>query len=221
MFKLHSLSIVPFSLFLVACGAADPADTLGDNPTPSVELSSHVETHPSQGQQRIIDGAAASVAIFEREAQATLSTSELTSGHVYTLWFVAINEPSQCATAPCKAPDILGNTAAVQADVRWAAGGVADDSGALTLKGSVPVGPWDSGWYGTGLTNPKGVEIHLVVNDHGPVLEGREQAMQTSYREGCTDDSLPPPFPEAAKSDGVAGPNKCALVQDAIFVQAK
>jgi hypothetical protein len=182
-------------------------------------LTTHVETHPSQGAQRNIAGASASLAISDQEVQTTLDTSGLTAGHVYTLWFVAINRPTRCATTPCKAPDVLANTAAVRADVRWAAGGIATQSGALSLTGRVPTGAWSKSWFEHGLSNPGGAEIHLVLNDHGPAIPGRERAMQTTYREGCTDESLPPPFPATAKRDGAAGPNKCALVQDAIFIQ--
>jgi hypothetical protein len=221
MSRLISHTVLFAPLLLAACGGAETAGTLDSTEQWGVERTSHVETHPSQGAQRTIDGAAATLAISDREVVTGLDTRGLTPGHVYTLWLVAINRPLQCATAPCKAPDILANTDSVLADVRWVAGGVADDAGSLSLTGRTPVGAWDAGWFGHGLTNPRGAEIHLVVNDHGPVIAGREQAMQTSYREGCTDESLPPPFPATAKADGTAGPNKCALVQDAIFVPSR
>jgi hypothetical protein len=209
------------SVFAFGCGAPNSSDVASASRTstsPTERRTTHVETHPSQGAQRTIAGAEASLASIGDAVEARVTTTGLTPSHVYTLWFVAINDPEQCATTPCKAPDVLRRTERVKADVRWAAGGVADDAGALTLVGRVPTGPWSRGWFGNGLTNPGGAEIHLVVNDHGPALPGREQAMKTSYREGCTDESLPGPFPLSAKRDGTAGPNKCALVQDAIFV---
>jgi hypothetical protein len=43
--------------------------------------------------------------------------------------------------------------------------------------------------------------------------------MLNTYRGGCSDDSLPPPFPDSAKADGEAGPNACRLIQDAVFMQ--
>ena len=60
-------------------------------------------------------------------------------------------------------------------------------------------------------------EIHLVVNDHGPAIPGMVDEMLHTYRGGCTDDSLPPPFPATAKSDGAPGPNTCRLYQSATF----
>jgi hypothetical protein len=221
MFKLSNTTILLASLIGAGCGAADTPDRPPEAKPAVAELSTHVETHPSQGTQRTIPGAEATVAISDDAVVARVDTNGLSPGHVYTLWFVAINRPSRCATEPCKAPDVLTRTDAVLADVRWAAGGIADEAGTLDLTANIPAGAWDSSWFGNGLTNPRGAEIHLVVNDHGPVIAGREKAMQSSYREGCTDDSLPAPFPATAKSDGKAGPNKCALVQDAIFVQAR
>jgi hypothetical protein len=178
-----------------------------------------VETHPSQGEIRNVEGASARLSFLTSSAIADFETKGLTPGHVYTLWFIAINEPDNCASSPCKAPDVLVNTEAVKADVRWAAGSIAKPDGTITLRGEVPYGSWDRGWFQTGLLEPEVAEVHFVLNDHGPAIEGREESMTTSYREGCTDESLPPPFPASAKTDGEPGPNQCALVQDAIFIQ--
>ncbi len=66
---------------------------------------------------------------------------------------------------------------------------------------------------------PTGAKIHLVLNDHGRLHPEIAALMLTSYRGGCSDGSLPPPFPASAKADGVPGPNACVLIQDAIFQQ--
>ncbi len=210
------LYLLPF--FAIACGASEPGATLPDAGARGV-IVTPVETHPSQGEQRAVPGATATLAVTDAGIMAHVQSTDLTAGHAYTLWFVAINAPSQCAASPCTPADVLGNTDAVQADVRWAAGAIARNDGTIELTGWIPAGAWARSWFGSGLTNLDGAEIHLVINDHGPVLAGREAAMTTSYREGCTDDSLPPPFPATAKTDGTPGPNQCALVQDAIFVR--
>jgi hypothetical protein len=222
---MHTIEILTLSTLFATAGCSVAAS----NAAPAVDVAApsrsvrhvHVETHPSQGKQRVIEGAAASLALTDAGAVASLETNGLTPGHVYTLWFVAINAPERCASSPCKAPDVLVNTNAVRADVRWADGAIANEQGTITLTGWVPAGDWSNSWFGNGYTNADGAEVHLVLNDHGPVLAGRESAMLTSYREGCTDDSLPAPFPNTAKGDGSAGPNRCALVQDAIFTPAR
>lgn len=83
----------------------------------------------------------------------------------------------------------------------------------------VPTGDIQSAWYGNGLTNPTGAEVHLVINDHGVVIPEMIATMLNSFRGGCTDESLPPPFPDTAKADGDPGPNACRLVQFAIISQ--
>jgi hypothetical protein len=217
---MNQLNYLVPVLFLFGCGASEAAHTKGPIPEDRI-LETHVETHPSQGQKRIIDGGKASIRIGGNRVTASLTTRDLTPGHVHTLWLVAVNNPMACSSEPCKSSDVLGNSEAVGSDVRWADGQIVPASGEVTFRGEVPVGAWQGSWFGTGLNSPQEAEYHLVVNDHGTPLPGREEAMLTSYREGCTDESLPPPFPATAKADGVAGPNKCALVQDAIFVQSR
>ena len=74
-------------------------------------------------------------------------------------------------------------------------------------------------WFGNGYWNLLGAEIHLLINDHGPLVSHLAHSMLNSYRGGCRDESLPPPFPATAKADGTPGPNTCRLVQDVAFVQ--
>ena len=80
--------------------------------------------------------------------------------------------------------------------------------------GAVP-----SPWFGDGFNNPN-AEIHLVLMDHGPTVDGRADEMLNSLRGGCTDESVPAPYPAVAHANGFAGPNTCQLYQFAIFVQS-
>jgi hypothetical protein len=77
----------------------------------------------------------------------------------------------------------------------------------------------DEAWFGNGFTNPMGAEIHVVINDHGLLIPDMADTMLNTYRGGCQDEGLPPPFPATAISDGEPGPNTCRLVQFAIFQQ--
>jgi len=104
-----------------------------------------------------------------------------------------------------------------QADVTYGDGIVAGGSGKGTLSGHIRVGTLANPWFGNGLQSARDAEIHLVVNDHGPVVTYLLGDMLHTYRGGCTDESLPLPFPDTAKSDGPAGPNTCLLYQDAVF----
>jgi hypothetical protein len=178
-----------------------------------------VETHPSQGDIREIDGSEAILLTTAKGVIASLETSGLVPGNAYTLWFVAINNPSACKNSPCKGSDVLGLSDAVQSDVGYGDGLIAgpDGTGVFTThrkKGDIP-----QAWIGTGLTQPETAEIHLVVHDHGPLIAGREAEMIGTFRGACTEESLSKMAPDTARADGSPGPNTCKLVQDVIFVQ--
>ncbi len=146
-----------------------------------------------------------------------LRTENLRPGHAYTVWFVAVNNPSACAVFPCTGPEII-QKAATNSQVTYGAGHVVGGSGQATFAGAFQAGPLTDGWLaGRGLDNPLGAEIHLVLNDHGPVIQGLVSEMIHTYRAGCTDVSLPGIFPASAKADGTPGPNTCQLYQVAIF----
>lgn len=108
----------------------------------------------------------------------------------------------------------------MQTEVTYADGIIADESregyfAAVLSAGEVENNPW----FGNGFTKPTGAEIHLVINSHGLLISDMAAEMLNTYRGGCTDDSLPPPFPETAKADGEPNPNSCALIQEAISQQ--
>lgn len=178
-----------------------------------------VETHASQGDVAVIEGGSAMLVSNENGIFAHMVTDNLEDGHVYTLWMVMINNPEACEASPCTAPEILGNSDALQSEVTWGDGILISDDGRAEFTAYVPAGDVQEAWYGNGLTNPTGAEVHLVINDHGELLPDMAAEMLNTYRGGCTDDSLPPPFPDSAKADGEAGPNACRLVQAAIISQ--
>lgn len=178
-----------------------------------------VHTHPSQGPVRTIEGTNTYLVTTEEAAFAHMETQELEPNHVYTLWWVVINNPEACAQLPCTAEDVLQRTAAVKADVTYADGVVAGPDGSAVLNGALRKGELADSWFGNGFANPQDAEIHLVVNAHGPLLPALAYSMLSSYRGGCRSDSLPEAFPDTAKADGIPGPNTCAMVQDAIFQQ--
>lgn len=181
--------------------------------------TTHVETHPSQGDVRDIEGASAMLMSTEEGIFVSLQTDELEDGHVYTMWVVVVNNPEACESSPCTGADVIGNTDEVQGDLTLGDSMVYSVGERMAFAAYVPAEDLHQAWYGNGLTNPLGAEIHLVLNDHGELIPDMAADMLSSYRGGCTDESLPPPFPETAISDGEVGPNQCRLMQDAIFTQ--
>lgn len=186
---------------------------------PGTFYTKTVETHPSQGDIRDIPGSEAVLLTTAKGVFASLQTSELTPGNAYTLWFVAINNPTACDNSPCKGSDVLGMPDKVESDVGFGDGLIAGPDGTGTFVTHRPIGEIPQAWIGTGLTRPETAEIHLVVHDHGPLIQGREAEMIGTFRGGCAEESLSDMAPDTARADGQPGPNTCALVQDVIFVQ--
>ncbi|CAN5699595.1 hypothetical protein BH23GEM9_BH23GEM9_19860 [soil metagenome] len=217
-----------FGAGLLLAGCAElPTDTAGFavDHGPLYAAAQHADAtvmwHAQQaalGRSGPVDGASASLVRTDNGASFQLRTTGLTPGNAYTLWLVVINNPAACAATPCSAPDILLNPA-TDAQVRFAAGNVAGGSGRGTFAGAVQEGPL-SGWLSDrSFHNSRDAEIHLVVNDHGPMLPDYMPGMIRTYRGGCADSSpFPPVFPATALADGEPGPNTCRLYQAAVFL---
>jgi hypothetical protein len=188
-----------------------------DSPEAARLFQRDVQTHPSQGKVRAVPGAKALLMTTEAGAFASVATRELTPGNAYTLWWVVINKPSACEQSPCSRDDVVLRSATTRADVGYADGLIAGADGTGRFASHLPVGPLPQDWFGIGLDRPQRAEIHLVINDHGPLLPEMAASMLGSARGGCVDKSFPAEFPAAAFADGTPGPNTCRFVQMAIF----
>ena len=198
--------------------AADTAtDTVADSPASMRVMAEEVKTHASRGDVTVVADAKAQLMHSDGGVMMSFETSELTPGNVYTAWWVFINNPDGCETIPCTPKDVLGNSDVVVSDLGYADGLIADEDGHGHFTVFQSLGELSNAWIGNGFQNLGGAEIHVILNEHGPVVPEMVDNMLGSYRGGCTDESLPPPFPDTAKADGTPGPNPCQLFQFAIF----
>ena len=192
--------------------------TLGTSALAGPAETAKIITHPSQGDKTDVMGATARLSRHDTGIFANFETNGLTPGHVHTIWFVVVNDPAKCETPfACTSKDVLKRSDVVASDVTGGAGVVVGEDGSATFNWHQSEGALTGGWFGAGLTEADKAEIHLVINDHGPLIDGREFDMLNSYRDGCTDESIPAPMPATARASGEAGPNTCRLVQFAIF----
>ena len=181
--------------------------------------TTHVESHPSQGDVRTIDEASASLMSSEAGISVHLTTNELEAGHVYTMWIVMVSNPKACSAHPCPSSEFLGQAELVQAETTWGDGILVSDDTRTEFSAFLPVGEVPEGWYGIPLSNPTEAEVYLVINDHGELIPEMAATMLNTYRGGCTDESIPASFPDTARADGEPGPNTCRLIQVARFIQ--
>lgn len=208
-----STAAMTLSLLVALAAPAALAGTARD----TVAVNWHAQQAPL-GNVGQVEGASASLVRNNNGISYRIQTEDLNPGNAYTLWLVVINNPEECSTTPCPAPELLGNPA-VDAQVGYAAGVVAAGSGKVTMAGSAKIGPL-GGWLANrSLEDPHAAEIHLVVNDHGPKIPEFMPGMIKTYRGGCSDASpFPAVFPPIAIGDGEAGPNICRLAQAAVFL---
>jgi hypothetical protein len=212
------------ALLFVACSdpSTDPVG-LADSQTLAAAVTQQdamVNWHAQQaglGRSGPVAGASASLVRNANGASFRLSTTGLMPGNAYTLWLVVVNNPDACLNTPCTAGDLFTN-AAVDAQVRFAAGHVAGGSGRGTFAGAVQEGPMPGWLADRSFDDSMGAEIHLVINDHGPMLPAHMPGMIHTYRGGCANTSpFPAVFPATALADGEPGPNTCRLYQVAVF----
>jgi hypothetical protein len=154
----------------------------------------------------------------------SFSTTDLTPGHAYTLWFVAFNEPAQCLVPNvCVGDDVVNDAA--KPDMMYATGRVAGGAGTPNFSGRMNVGDTSDsinrpvGLPSYGLMDPFQAQIILAVHDHGPKLPEYLPDMIQTIDGGCTDAGIPAAgamSPWNAHPFGRRGPNTCATTQISI-----
>jgi hypothetical protein len=231
--------LLPLAAAVLALGACTDAATslaapsehdasLAASSNAARHTTANVHTHPALGPVMQVEGARAKLVTNDNGIHMTLRTSGLEAGHAYTIWWVIFNAPENCdggmfggQLLTCVPADVLrpGNHAVVAGEVAYATGHVVGGSGNASFAASLRTGPVPGGWYGNGLTNPRGADIHLVLMDHGPAIPGLVANQISTLRGGCTDASVPLAFPPIAHADGIPGPNTCRLSQFAVLTQ--
>jgi len=218
MKTIHFLmTMLMATLLMASCSKeetfpANPDDDL--NPTDNQVQSAHV-IDPIHGNQVI------GQALLKRQATGITmkyETTGLIPGHTYTIWWVVWNKPENCLAFPgaCDAPD-FENAEAVEVEVMYAAGKIADHHGNATFSGHLNIdNASDSindlfgfSSFG-GLKDPVTAEVHLVLRSHGPAIPGQVHNQLTSYQGGCT--TYLPDFTEVPDEEG-----ECADLHFAVF----
>lgn len=187
-------------------------------PGPEEELAEDEEAADDE-EMDTIDEATVRMLSYEDGLFIEVDTEELDHNSAYTLWLMTVSEPEACEERPCSMEDVMERSDEVQADVGYLDGTIADEDGSATLGGYQEAGELRQSWFDQGLDNPEHAEVHLIVRDHGPMVQGMAETMVNTFRGGCSDASLDEELPETALEDGEAGPNECQDVQMSFIVQ--
>lgn len=146
-----------------------------------------------------------------------IKSSGLTPGDVVTVWWVAIQNPEVCAGAICTPQETMKNGTKSDSVVTLAASGVVSGDGTISLASYLPKGEVVGNFFDTVFHSPETAEYHLPIHNHGPLDPEIAEDMLTSFRAGCSDESLPKYYPQTALSDGAKGNFDCQTVQVAAF----
>jgi hypothetical protein len=123
-----------------------------------------------------------------------LHTTGLPAGDAVTIWWMVFNHPEACISGAttggprCGMAD-MANPAA-DLSVLYAAGHVIDDSGVADFGGRLAVDDTEGAIMGSGLHDPAGADVTLVVHDHGPAKPGQvDEQIHTfgACNPDCTD----------------------------------
>jgi len=150
-------------------------------------------------------------------AAMAVKSSGLTPGDVVTVWWVAIQNPGICKGETCTPLETMVDGTLSDSVVSLAASGVVSEEGTISLAGFLPKGEVEGNFFDTTFHSPEKAEYHLPIHNHGPLDPEIVEEMLTSFRAGCTDESLPEYYPQTALSDGAKGSFDCKVMQVATF----
>ena len=201
-------TILPFILLTTANSAVAETRTLPMSWTP-----------PSGQTPGPIDGSQALLVTGPGGASMHLTSRGLTPGNAVTIWFVALQNPQLCKKNPCTPVEAMGLPEMESVAVNGGGTVVAKD-GTVEVSAHLPAGEVPTSLFDTDFVSPETAEYHLVIHDHGPLIPDLAADMLSSYRGGCTLESVPPHYPDTARTDGEGGPNTCVSRQVALFVPA-
>ena len=173
-FKLSLVILVV--LGLLAGGAAlygnvtAGVNAAGNDTTPVIDFQDHggvfVMNPKERGTSelvRTVDGISMNI-----------DTTDLPGG-AYSVWWVIFNDPSKCTDGACGENDVLPPPGTLEAAVSplWATGGIVGPDRMGHFSASLGVGLESAQgpvFWGDGLTNPMGAEVHIIVRYHGPAV---------------------------------------------------
>jgi len=135
-------------------------------------------------------------------AEMSIYANMLKPGDAVTSWWVIFNHPENCTDNMCGEDDVFDHPELASVSLVSGAGTVVGYDGKAEFYSFLHKGYTYDAVFGSGLTNPRGAEIHFVLRTHGPA-KGRMISEQLgSLNGGC----MPPNEP-------------CQDVQFAIFRQ--
>jgi hypothetical protein len=169
----------------------------------SVEVSDLYKFSAAPTDQDKVIGGAILVRDYEnRVVDATLTSSALSPGHVYSIWIAVFNNPWFCSD-PCGINDLpfQNGDPRVDTSVFYGGGFIADASGSGGTALKIVPGRTRRELFAPVMSNNSGLRrdrlrwahIHLVLRDHGLPVLGQVAKQIGTASEACNPDPAYPP----------------------------
>jgi len=137
-----------------------------------------------------IGGASATLVRTPYTHKVSESTGQLPPGHVVALFYVVFNRPENCThpfapLSKCSEEDLMDP--ATQASILWADGKTASGSGKASFSATIGRGVGGAPgevYFGNGMTNYAGAEVHALTRDKGLPIAG-STTQRTTFDGGC------------------------------------
>jgi hypothetical protein len=171
----------------------------------SVEVSDLYKFSAAPTDQDKVIGGAILVRDFENQVvDATITTSALSPGHVYSIWIVVFNNPWYCSD-PCSINDLpfQNGDRRIDTSVFYGGGFITDASGHGTTALKIVPGRTRRELFAPAQSNDSGLRrdrlrwahIHLVLRDHGLPMPGQVGTQIGTASGACNPDPAYPPPP--------------------------
>jgi hypothetical protein len=145
-----------------------------------------------EGEGTVVEGAESTLVRMPHGLYMTFKTVDLTPGEAMTIWWAIFNKPENCSDHVCGIDDVFlvdeeGNRlkdeegaarpnlparAATEFSLLRATGSVIDVDGRAEFRAHLPIADTQEVYFGPGLLNVMGSEVHLVLRTHGPAIPG-------------------------------------------------
>lgn len=140
---------------------------------------------------KVIENGEAVLTRMKHGLSVTFTTAELDPNHVYTLWWIIMDEPENCTNNTCSFDDIflmdedgryildedeLRQPNFVQRELVMISnlsghGTIGLEDGTAVFRAHLPIGDLSgANLFGPGLHNPMSAEVHIIIRTHGPAI---------------------------------------------------
>jgi hypothetical protein len=209
---------------MMLAGAVAPVSAAVDHLTPLLDGHGAWLAGDDAGDE--VAGSSGRATVNANGATVSVTATDLTPGHTYTMWIVYFNDATQCQFGESDPETNCGpgDLVAGRGGVNYADGKVAGGTGRATFSGRLNAGdgpdrgPMPPGQPGVVPYEPSdSPDFHVVLRSHGPKIPGEVSEQILTFEGGCDVEVGPPPGQSGPEFSIPVEPGECGDIQLYIF----